>query len=357
MIDVFHWDRDGNVTRSDDYTSTPESGWVWVDLVDESMESIQEVGTAFSLDALSIEETMSENNLPLIEEQAGYVFLVLHGLAFGSGERLTTPEIDIFLGTNFLITIRDATTLSVDTIKQKIADGEETRAASPSELLASMALSASRRTAPLIVELQRQADKLEELALQADPNTIVQSHALRRDVILLRRALSPQYEVYRELSDAQHPTLTADARRRFNRVADAHMRALESLEAGRALLLSVLEIYRGAVADQTNEIMRVLTVFSAILLPLTLVAGLWGMNFLMIPGSEVENGFWWLAGVMAATALGLWLYFARRGFIGAPRLRDIPKAVGLGLFTLGTAPIRVVAGGLKQLGRTGDSDS
>ena len=357
MIEVFHWDDDGNLTRSDDYESVPRSGWVWVDVVAEDPESIRAVGQHFDLTDVSIDEAISSTNLPLLEENPSYLFVVLHGFAYGSGERLSTPEVDVFLTSNAVITLRDVSNLTLDVVKERVADPTAPPPASPAELFASMALTASRRQGYLILELQRQADSLEELALKADPNTIVQAHALRRDVILLRRALAPQYDVYQELSETDHPALTAEAKRLFSKVADSHMRSLEALEAGRALLLSVLEIHRGAVADQTNEIMRVLTVFSAILLPLTLVAGLWGMNFLMIPGAEFQNGFWWLVGAMAATAIGLWLYFARRGFIGAPRLRDIPKAVGLGLFTISTAPIRVVAEGIKHLGRTGDSDS
>ena len=117
------------------------------------------------------------------------------------------------------------------------------------------------------------------------------------------------------------------------------------------LLGSMLETHRSATADQTNEIVRVLTVFSAVMLPLGLIAGIWGMNFNRIPASAQEWGFWALLALMAAIAVGLWVYFARRGFVGAPRLREVPKAVGLGLIQVGTAPIKVVAGGIETTRR------
>jgi magnesium transporter len=351
MIDVFQWDGGGNLSHPDAYTGIPAGGWVWVDLVGEDAETIRLVGHRFGLDDSSIDEAIGNTNLPLIEEHPDHVFVVLHGFTHGTGERMSTPEIDVFVGAGFLVTVRDEARLTIDLIKERLGETSASGFESPAELLASTALLAARRYTPLIMELERQADLLEEQALRADPSTIVEAHALRRDIILLRRALSPQFDVYEDLSESTHEAITPDARRLFRRVASTHERALESLEAGRALLLSVVEIYRGAVADQTNEIMRVLTVFSAILLPLSLVAGLWGMNFLRIPGAEVENGFWWLIGGMAVFAIGLWLYFARRGFIGAPRIQDIPKAVGLGLFNIGTAPIRVVAEGIRYLGK------
>jgi len=240
----------------------------------------------------------------------------------------------------------------VTTLKDRLETEGGLFVSSPAGLLAFLAGMSAKRFVPLIQELERQVDILEEIAIQGDPQTVVEVHALRRDVIYIRRALAPQFDVYEDLSESTHPVIDDQARQLFVRVANQHRRSLEALEAGRALLGSVLETYRGAVADQTNEIMRVLTVFSAILLPLTLIAGLWGMNFANIPGATTDRGFWGLVAIMLLLAVGVWVYFARRGFIGAPRLRDLPKAVGLGLFTIGTAPIRVVAEGIRQLGRS-----
>ncbi len=354
MIELFHWDESGVLTRPPSYTELPLEGWTWIDVVGEDESTIRAVCRELGLEEAAIDEAVITTNLPLIEEYADAVFVVLHGFTHGTGERMSTPEIDIFIGQSFLITIRDDSKLTIDLLKERLTGDGLLQIASPAELLANMALIAARRYGPLILELQHQADALEEMAIRAAPHTIVEVHALRRDVILLRRALSPQFDVYEDLSQSEHPAINHEARRLFGRVANQHLRALESLEAGRALLISVLEIYRGAVADQTNEIMRVLTVFSAILLPLALIAGLWGMNFVQIPGADVDNGFWWLIGAMGVIALGGWIYFARRGFIGAPRLRELPKAVGLGLFTIGTAPIRVVAGGIRHLSRVDD---
>lgn len=351
MIEVLHRAESGQVTRHDSYRDLPAGGWTWIDMVDESTESMSAVGRHLGIDESAMAEANSTSRLPLIDEYSDYLFLVLHGLTHGTGERMSTPEIDIFLSSSYLVTIRDGSRLTLDVTQERITEDGTTSERSPAQLLANMALVAARRYGPLIHELQRQADALEEQAIRAEPQTVIEVHALRRDIIVLRQAISPQLDAYSDLAQSNHPAIDSDARRLIGRVVTQHERALESLEAGRALLMSVLEIYRGALADQSNEIMRVLTVFSAILLPLGLIAGLWGMNFLNIPGAEATDGFWWLLGAMAVLAIGLWTYFSRRGFIGAPRLRDLPKAVGLGLFNLGTAPIRAFTEGIRHLGR------
>lgn len=356
MIHVYRWDESGTSTTIPGDTPQPpqrEGEWIWVDVVEEGADTVRELGRSFGLDAAAVEESFVETNLPLVEEHLDDIFVVLHGFSTG-GQRLSTPEIDVFIGARFLITVRDGPRGAIESVKERMSEEGGLPVSSPASLLGYMALVAGRRYAPLILELERQADALEEIAIQGDPQTAVEVHALRRDVIYLRRALGPQFEAYEDLSESTHHVIDDQARQMFARVALQHQRSLAALEAGRALLGSVVETYRGAVADQTNEIVRVLTVFSAILLPLTLIAGLWGMNFVEIPGDDLQWGFWGLVGLMVILVVGIWIYFSRRGFIGAPRLRELPRSVGLGLYSIGTAPIRVVAGGIRSLGRNDD---
>ena len=209
-------------------------------------------------------------------------------------------------------------------------------------LAAVIAEASSRRYFPLLDALEERIEALEDHAITADPHLLTESQALRRDVILLRRILGPQRDVMRQLSQSMSPVLEP-AVRAFGDVYDHYFRLVEALDAGRGLLGGVLDTYRGAVAERTNEVMKVLTVFSAILLPLGLIAGLWGMNFSDLPGSGSEWGFVVLLGVMATIAVGLWVYFARLGFVGEPKLRDLPKSVGLGLVHIGRAPLRMAS--------------
>lgn len=360
MIHVYHWTDEGVTTLGSDFSDGVPADpgvWAWVDLIAETPDTIRAVGSVFGLDVHAIEESIAETSLPIVEEHLNEVFVVLHGFTVDEGHELQTPEIDVFIGERFLVTVRSRELPGIEQAKERLALEGGLPVNSPAGLIAFLTRGAGSRYTSLIPELERQVDSLEEMAFQGDPRTAAEGHALRRDVIYLRRALGPQFDVIEDLSESTHRAIDAEARLMFARVAGQYRRGLESLESGRALLGTIMETYRGAVADQTNEIMRVLTVFSAILLPLTLIAGLWGMNFADIPGAHQPTGFWVIVGIMALLAVGVWIYFARRGFIGAPRLRDLPKAVGLGLFTIGTAPIRAVTGGMRQRGRPQGDDS
>jgi magnesium transporter len=272
--------------------------------------------------------------------------VVLNAFTSVADGRLGPSEIDYFVGESFVLSIHDGTVTSTTMVIQRLEQDVGLTVPTPAGLLANLAMVASRRLPPLIEMLETQIDALEELAMRADPRALTEVYALRRDVIVLRRVLLPQWQIYDELGEGGHPLIDDDSRAAFDRVADYQGQILELLETARSLLGSVLETHRGAVADQTNEIVRILTVFSAILLPLTLVTGIYGMNFRDIPLAAEPAGFWILIGGMAVAALVLWLYFSRRGFLGAPRLRELPKAVGLGLYQAGSVPIRAVAGGI-----------
>lgn len=357
VIDVYRWDpglSQLTQARLDALATLDSSRWLWVDLQGEDTDSVMEVAETLGIDPGLADEAVTTARLPHVEEGEDSVLVVLHGFVADSGGRLVTAEINLFVTETFVLSLSRGAVPVVESLKGRLGEVGSVPAPTPAGLVAAISDMLSRRLLPLIQELEDQLDSLEEKAIRGDPETAVQVHALRRDVIFLRRALDPQFGVYDDLSHSEHPAIDESSRRALVRVANKHRRALESLEAGRALLGSVLETYRGAVNDQTNEIMRILTVFSAIMLPLGLVAGIWGMNFARMPGTEMESGFWWLLGGMVVVAVGVWVYFARRGFIGAPRVRDLPRAVGLGLVTITVAPVKAVAEGLKQLGQWED---
>ena len=351
VITSFTWDRGEGLPTERTVGTVPEvpdDGWIWVDVAGESPEIVQDICRSFGIPDELIAETLAEGSLPGLDERRDLVYVVLDSFHTAPGGRLRPSEVDLFVGPRFILSIHDgeiaSTAIAIERLDQEVG----LQVPTPAGLLAHLAMLGSRRFPALIDQLEIQLDSLEEMAMTADPRALNEVHALRRDVILLRRVLTPQRQIYYELAEEGHPLIDEESRHEFERVTDYQVQILESLEAARSLLGSVLETYRGAVADQTNEIVRILTVFSAILLPLSLVAGIFGMNFVKIPLADEPLGFWLTVGVMALFALGLWFYFGRRRFVGAPRLSELPRAVGLGIYHVGTAPIRVVAGGIES---------
>lgn len=351
VIRSFTWQSGQSVPTAgatESVAAPPSDGWVWVDLAGESPESVVAACDTLGVPPALVDEALAAASLPMLEEHRDLIYVVLNILHTDPSGRIVPNEVDIFLGPDYVLSIHDGAMASSRSLMEKLDQGLGLTAPTPSGLLAHLAMSGSRRLPVLIDQLEVELDSIEELAMRADARALNQVYALRRDVIVLRRVLLPQRQIYDELAEERHPLIDEESRRELERVVDYQTQILESLEAARSLLGSVLETYRGAVADQTNEIVRVLTVFSAILLPLGVISGIFGMNFVEIPLAKEPMGFWITVGAMALIALSLWLYFGLRRFVGTPRLSELPRAVGLGIYHVGTAPIRVVADGIES---------
>lgn len=329
-----------------------QPGFYWLDLIGEDWAVISQVVETLGLEASTMREAVEEDLRPRVSEFPDYLFVALNGVKSGRGQRLSNSQVGVFIGERCLVTVSREPLPALQALQDQADQPSLVNLTSPAHLAAIIGMTISKRMVPLIEKLDASTDDLEELAFAADPRTLTEVHALRRDIVTLRRIIVPQFGVFGDLASADHPTLDKTARKAFGAAHEHHSRVAEYLDGARSVLGSVLETYRGAVADQTNEIVRVLTVFSATLLPLGLMAGLWGMNFANLPGSTVDWGFYVLIGAMALVAVGFWIYFSRRGFVGAPRLRDLPRSVGLGLVQIGAAPVRTVASGVETTMRT-----
>jgi magnesium transporter len=319
-------------------------GWIWLDVAGTDPDVVARVGAWFGLDQLALDDVLEETHFPKIDDFGRYVFVVLHGTG-QSGQRLGTSELDAFVGAGFLITFHREDVPALDWAWENSQVTAAVAEGGPDRMLARIAEIQGRRYLPLLDALDDHIEVLEERALLGDPAVIGEVQALRRDAVVLRRIVGPQREVLMYLSQERSMNVSPQARLAFSSVYDHYYRTVESLDASRSLLASVLDTYRSTVAERMNEVMKVLTVYAAILLPLSLLAGIYGMNFDRMPELGWRWAYFALLGVMATVALGQWLYFARRGFIGGPKLLSIPVKLGKGLAHLAAAPVRAIIPG------------
>lgn len=334
MIRALH--HDGTSFNSVPYRgaeTVPTDGWVWIDVTTSDFDVISAVGSELGFDPLSIDDVVTDM-LPKIDIFEEYLYLVAHGLRF-TDDRIGTVEFDMFIGSRFLVTFRPDDVHGFDRVLEQIEAGHASTIDSPAALAARILEIGSRRFLALIDALDERIEELEARAMRADNAVIGAAQALRRDVIVLRRVFGPQRDVLQRMS--RDETLDSKVRRAFADVYDHHFRFVESLDSARALIGSIQETHWGAIAARTNEVMKVLTVFSAVIMPLTLISGIWGMN-VTLPLADDASAFVWIVGGMAVIAIGLWSYFAWRGFVSRIRLDRLPKAVGLTIVHL-TAPV------------------
>lgn len=328
---------------SDLVSVTAEPGWIWIDLSDPSKDELAYVEATYGA-----QPTQSELNPQRIsvDIETDSFAASLHGAVESPQHQLVTSEIRIIVTETSVVTIHAHNVVDSDAVIKRVEalDPDEQ---TPGEVAAAVAVDGLRTYRSDIKEMEDRIEQVEDLAIAGEPTTLTLSQTVRRDAILLRRVIAAQRDTVKRLADPLTPALDLAARRSFEDIGDELTRMIESLDVTRGLLSSAMETYRGAVAERTNETMKVLTVFSAILLPLALLSGIWGMNFSSIPLADQPHGFLSMMIAMSVVAIGVWIYFRRRGFIGGPRLRDIPRFVGMSLESLGSAPLRAATNLLK----------
>ena len=306
-------------------------GWLWLDVTDFDADDVAEVGRHFGFDALEIEDVLDWSKFPKVEERDDHTLVVGHGLSTAVSDRLATVEYDVFIGDRFLVTFHgEALSGFVWGRTHAVVPGA-LNAAGPDLLWARIAESGAEGYRPVVDGLEQRIEELEDRAIRADPSVPADVLALRRDSQTLGEVVSAQRDAFRILGREEYPAITRQGRRRLTHVYDDYSRLTRTLEAAPVLLASVLETYRGTVAERANEVMKVLTVFAAIVLPLSLIAGVYGMNFSHMPELLWRWGYLGVMILMLIVGVSLWVYFARRGFVGGPRLGAVPGVVGRGL--------------------------
>ena len=330
-------------------------GWTWIDITAPDEDDVAELARLLDLDRVAREDLV-EDQFPRLEVLEHHWLIVLYALA-RDDRAIRTVEIDLLVGDDWVVSVHAEPLHSIDHVYERI-QRTAFRATSPAHLVSRLAEFVGERYLPILDDLDAQVLDLEDEAVEGDPSVLPDIHALRRDIALLRRVLGPQRRALDILSRAKlefdDPT-----RRDLSDALDHHTHMVESLDSAHLMVATVLDTYRGAAAEKMNEVMKVLTVFSAIFMPLTLIAGIYGMNFENMPELRQPWAYGAVLALMALIGSGLWLYFVGRGFIGGPKLRDLARPakaagrVGRGLASAAMLPLRVTPG--RRAGNDGGS--
>jgi magnesium transporter len=296
-------------------------GALWVDLESPSDDERGILERVFGFHKLAIENCFAQSNHPRIDDYGDYFYLVVHGVAAMRGStvsgepRLRLKEIDVFLGQHLLVTYHAGVESAIESVRKKCSEVGQLMARGPDRVLAEILDLVAEEYVEIMERLDAEIDTLEDrLFKHASRPALREIFSLKKDVLHLRRVVNPQREVLNRLARADHKAVSKDDNVYFRDVYDHIYRVSEMLESFRDVLASALEVYLTVVANRTNEVMKVLTTFSIVLMTGALIAGLYGMN-VDLPGGKSPAMFYVLVGVMVALSVGLLVFFRKRRWI------------------------------------------
>ena len=272
-----------------------QSAVIWVDMEAPTEADEQVLLNTFHFHPLTVEDCRENRHYPKIEEFGSYLYFIVHGVrADISPERFNTIELDGFLGPNYVITYHHDTFRSINNVKQLLRTTPVVCRRGTAFLLHQILDQVVDYYSPVLDDFDDRIDRLEDdiFTLKRPNNEILlQIMDLKRSVLRLRRISGKQMDILHRMSRGEFSLIQEDMRPFYRDVYDHLVRVVDLAESYRDLISGSLEAYLSVVSNRLNEIMKVLTIFSAIMLPLTFIAGVYGMNFDNMPELHTRYGY------------------------------------------------------------------
>lgn len=300
----------------------PVAGEVlWLDVAGlGQIETIERVGQHFGLHALALEDVVHVHQRPKTDNYGDHLFIVVRTPSSEGESRY--EQLSLFLGRNFVITFQEDERDCFDAVRQRIREHGRIRDLGPDFLVYTLLDAVIDSFFPKLEAYGAELDQLDE-AISASPKSVQVSglYAIRRELILVRKLLWHHREALNTLVRLEADLITAETRTYLRDCLDHTVQLMDVAETDRESCLSLQELYLSEISQRTNEVMKTLTLIATIFMPMTFVAGVYGMNFnpqaspWNMPELEWWFGYPFALGLMFLMGASMVLYFHRRGWI------------------------------------------
>jgi magnesium transporter len=289
-----------------------DSNILWVDVSDPTSRDFDDLAREFGFHPLAIEDCRNEHQRPKAEEYQGYYFIVLYEAELEPGFQLELRELNIFLGPNYLVTVHSQPIRNLEKAQhlwRQWADFAERRTGLPAYLLMDAIVDDYM---PLLDALSDKLDDIEEQVFENfQPEALQEIFRIRKQLIFLRRVVVPLRDVFNVLLRREQPIFSRETMIYFQDVYDHLIRVTDLIDALREIVGSTMDAYLSVSGNRMNFVMKRLTSISAILMSVTLIAGIYGMNFAFMPELGWRYGYVGALASMLLVALALYFYFRR----------------------------------------------
>jgi len=292
----------------------------WTDIENPTNEDIQVLRRNFNFHPLDLEDCLSKIERPKIDEYDDYLFIVMHFPIYDRDREVSqSAEIDFFIGANYLVTVHDSRLKPLLQFFEDCRDYKQTRerymGAGASRLLHSVIDKLVDYCFPVLTKVDRNIQTIEDEIFTENMRQIVQRiSVVRRDIIALRRIIKPQLPIVANLEHVDRPFIREDLDVYFGDIHDHLQKAWEILEEQRQVLEGLSETSESVISYRINDVMKLLTIISVMMLPLSLISSVYGMN-VILPGENSPWAFLIIIGAMLVILLVMLMFFKKKSWL------------------------------------------
>jgi magnesium transporter len=298
------------------FRDTSTVTWINIDGIHDA-DVIGKLGGHFGLHPLVLEDIMNTTQRPKMEDLGEAIYLVLKMVETAPDGCLSTEQMSLIFGPNYVLSFQELPGDIFDPVRERIRRGQgRIRKMGPDYLAYSLLDAIVDDYFVMMEGLGERVEALEdELIANPDRRTLRDIHDLKSKMLFLRKSIWPLRDAVGRLERAETPLIKETTDIYLRDVYDHLIQVIDNVETFREMLSGILDIYLSSVSNRMNEVMKVLTIIGTIFIPLTFIAGVYGMNFKFMPELEWRGGYFVVLGVMLAVGVSLLFWFKRKKWL------------------------------------------
>lgn len=299
------------------YRDNDKVTWINIDGLHD-VSAMEKLGKHFNLHPLMMEDILNTDKRPEIEDYGDYIFIVIKMLFYDEVEKLVKAEqLSIILGTNIVFTFQERVGDVFNPLRERIRKERGRLRRSGTDYLAYALLDTIVDNYFIILE--KFSDALEaiedELMNNINKKTITEIHRMKREMVFLRKSVWPVREVVNGLERSESDLVDKSLSIYMRDLYDHTVQVIDTIETMREMVSGMLDIYLSSTSNRMNEVMKLLTIMASIFIPLTFIAGIYGMNFESMPELHSRWGYPFTLALMLVVAISMILYFKKRKWL------------------------------------------
>lgn len=299
------------------FKDTPAVTWINIDGVHET-DLIEKLGSHFDLHPLIMEDIVNTQQRPKMEDSGSYIFIVLRMLRYDEKDNeIKSEQISLVLGANFVISFQESKGDVFEPVRERIRKGKGRIRKLGSDYLAYALVDAVVDNYFIAMEKLGEIieDTEDHLVQKPTPEILQTIHNMKGEAITLRKSVWPLREVISNMTRAETPLIRDEVNIYLRDVYDHTIQVIDTIESFRDMVSGMLDIYLSSISNKMNEVMKVLTIFASIFIPLTFIAGVYGMNFAFMPELDWRWGYPAILIFMALAGISMLFYFRRKKWL------------------------------------------
>jgi len=282
------------------------------------VDAIEKIGVHYELHPLVLEDIVNISQRPKIDEYDDYLFVVLKMLYYDDNEQIVSEQVSFILGEEYVLTFQEAEGDVFDEVRERIKHGKGRVRGQNSDYLLYVLIDAVVDHYFSVIEVL--GDKIEDFETaiftgNATDDVSQNIQNLKREILRVRRAIFPLREVINRIEKNETSLIQKKTITYYRDIYDHLIQVSENIDIYREMIWSLMDMYMTTISNKMNEVMKVLTIMASIFIPLTFIAGIYGMNFEYIPELNYKYSYFILWGVMIVLFVGMLIYFKRKKWL------------------------------------------